>query len=162
MGDFILSHRLAIYGVLTLIIFGLSIYLGYILRKLTLQKQLEKKATRFLAMKNEERHQYRIESIRTIALAALQDQCELSEACLRIKKLLEYYPSFEKDENFKIIQEMFVEIKDFATLSDRKELSKQERYNQDKKRFQIENKFEKELKDSLALLKDQILDANLE
>jgi hypothetical protein len=65
----------------------------------------------------------------------------LSEACIRIKKLLEYYPHVENLEEFSVIQKMYNEIKDFATHDVRKELSKQEVFNQDKLRVKIEKEY---------------------
>lgn len=129
---------LLLLGVVTL---SLGVYLGLVLAKLRKQKQSQKSSELRLSELMDERHHNLRESIITISRAAVQDQCELSEACIRVKKLLENYSEIEARSEFEIIQRMFVELEEFSYLEDRKALSKQEKFNQDKKRFMIEDKF---------------------
>lgn len=146
--EFIYENKIIVFLLLGAIIFTLAIYLGVLFKKIKIQEQ--DKLT--LEKKLKERDDFIKESIKTICLATVQGQCELSEACLRLKHLLINYPTLSEDSKYSVIFEMYDEISEFATLEDRKALSKQEIFNQDKKRFQIEKKYESALLESLDSL----------
>lgn len=154
--DFIENNMTIIYGGLGLIVLLLSIYLGYLLQELRKQKKKVEEAEKFLSQKNQERHEFRVSSLETIALATLQEQCEISEACIRIKKLLEYYPDVADQKSLVIIQEMYNEIKSFDTLEARNALSKQEKFKQDTQRFKIEEQYRESFLEALKELQKSI------
>ena len=141
---------------LTLITLSLGIYAFVLLKKLKKQQQAGKEGEAYLEKMNQDRHQERIESLITISLATIQDQCEPSEACIRVKKLLEYYPDIARQEEYQVIEQMYQEVKDFDILEDRNALSKQEKFKQDNKRFLIEERYGAELKDALTKLEQEI------
>lgn len=156
MNDFIMQNPLFIYLPLALIVFVLSIYLGIILNRLRLQKRKHDQTAAFLENKNQERHLYRVESIKTICLATIQHQCEISEACIRIKKLLEFYPEIESKSDYQVLQEMYEQIKDFDVLESRNALTKQQKFQQDNRRFAIEERFKQRMLSSLKKLHQEI------
>jgi hypothetical protein len=140
---------------LGLIVFTLGIYLGILFGKLGKQKREKAILQAKLDKKIIEQDTYFKESIIFICKATIQGQCELSEACIRIKKLLEYYPDVQSLVEFIVIQDMYNEIKDFATHDSRKELSKQEVFNQDKSRVKIEKAYHDKFMTVLPSLQSQ-------
>ena len=82
------------------------------------------------------------ESIKTLALCVVQDQVDLSEGCWRIKLHLDHlWPNEAESGEYKVFYEMFDEIKNFDTHKARAELTTQARFNQDKKRLAIEDRY---------------------
>ncbi len=82
------------------------------------------------------------ESLLTLTRASLQDQCDPSEAALRIGRLLDFYPLAPELEREKlIIKEYESNLQGLKILEERRQLSLQERYKEDRKRFQVEEKF---------------------
>lgn len=153
---FLIEYKIFIFSFFAIVVFALAIYLGVIFGQLKKQGEEKRRLQEKLDEKIAEQDTYFKESIVFICKATIQGQCEISEACIRIKKLLEYYPDIESIEDFNVIQQLYTGIKDFATHSDRKELSKQEVFNQDKKRMKIEKDFETEFLNILPQLQEQI------
>jgi hypothetical protein len=153
---FLESNYVYVLSALGVVTFLLSIYLGMIIVKVRnlknarlLKQQLnERKKEKELA----KRDAFLKESIITICRATVQKQCELSEACIRVKKLLENYPDIAAQKEFEVIQEMYTAIEEFPFLEARSALSKQERFVQDNKRFKIEEDFSEKMYNSLNLL----------
>lgn len=131
----------AIMGGLGLVTLGLAVYLGYLLKSISAQKKLAKQAEDKRLKALEDHANYLKDSIITISKATIQGQCETSEACIRIYKLLEYFPDIAKEEKYDVLSKMNDELSSFAYLDERQELSKQEKFNQDKERFKVEEKF---------------------
>lgn len=155
MTNFIIEYYIPILVLLALIIFILGIYLGILSKKLSMQnarKQslLEKES---IASANaKEREHFLRESIDIISKSTLQGQCDLSESCIRLKKLLINFPDIESIEELKPIHDMYKEIEKFPYLEERKKLTKQERYSQDKERFLIEDRYREKVNKSLERL----------
>lgn len=129
------SQLYIILGVLFLITIGLGIYLFRIVRKIGEQRQ---------SLTNNFDHLN--DSLRTLALTITQDQVELSEGCIRVAYILNYHDDFKKRDEYAIFFEMYEKIKDFSILKNRKELSKQEVFEQDKQRFKIEDVYRERIK----------------
>lgn len=132
------SYSTIIYSFLGLIVFILAIYLGILLNKLRLQSQHNNKIKMQMEKKEKERQEYLLDSLRIISLAVTQDQCEISEGCIRITKLLEEVSHLKDNQNLKYFFTAYEDFKEFPFLEDRKALSKQERFRQDNKRFLFE------------------------
>lgn len=141
-----------IYGILSVITLGLAIYAGRLLLQLKRRRSAGIEGEKYLEKMNQDRHQERIESIITISLALTQQQCDPAEACIRVKKLLEYYPDIARQDEYQVIEQMYQEVKDFDILEDRQALSKQEKFTQDNQRFLIEDKYKESLKVALSKL----------
>ena len=139
--EFIVRNQVFFIGVLGIVTFVLSIYLGLLIRKLKAKNIEQKTLLEEHMQQAQEKAEYYKESILIIAKATIQGDCEISEACIRIQKLLVFFPEISKEEEFSILQEMFQELNHLAYLDERKKLSKNELNNEDQQRFKIEGKF---------------------
>lgn len=141
-----------IYFILGLVVFALSVYLGVLVNKLRIQKVYIKKARQQQLEKEQKRMDYISDSLRIISLAVTQDQCEISEGCIRIKKLLDEIEQFRELEQLSYINVAYEDFKQFPFLEDRKSLSKQEKFKQDNKRFLFEEQHMHGVKDACSEL----------
>ncbi len=141
----------------TLIIFGLLGYLGWLLWQLRAQQRRHTVVREQLAASNQEQHEHRRKSMEMIALATIHGDCELSEACIRIKHLLDYYPGLAADPAYRVIGEMYGEISEFATREARAELTPKVRAAQDRARYQIEQRFGNDFMTCMQALHRQML-----
>mgnify|MGYP006384299819 CR=1 FL=1 len=80
---------IAFIAIAVLIVAGLAFYLGTLLFRLKQQQQQQQQALQAQQQKQAEHQQYLLDSILLIGKATLEQQCELSEAALRIWVLLE-------------------------------------------------------------------------
>ncbi len=153
-----MSHTLVIiiFALLGILVFLLAAYLGILLAKLNQQKKHSSHIEELMEAANLEQEEFYLESLSIIAKATLQDQCETSEACIRIKKILEFFPEIESSPGLEPIQTMYKDLENFAYLDERNELAKQEKFKQDNQRFKVEEKYEKDFKAALKILLDLI------
>jgi hypothetical protein len=93
-----------------------------------------------------------LESISTIAKVYSQDQCEGTEACIRLKHLIELLPEYRDDFDNAIIFKMYDEVKDFDTFESYNKLSLAERVSQDRERQKIQANYELDLKRACEML----------
>lgn len=130
-----------VWKILFLILVNIS--LGYFIWKHFKKAKLQKK----LIDKQLNDRIFHIEdSIYEISRATLQEQVEISECVLRLKKLMDLVEiPTSIYERMEPVRKMYVEISGFAILDDRKSLSKQERFEQDKKRFKIEGEYHQDI-----------------
>lgn len=137
--------------ILIILIFVLSI--GVTFYYLKYKRVLKKATEKALAAKEaeEKRVDYINESLRIISLACIQEQCEVSEACIRIRMLISRVDHITNDE-FPYIFEMYEKIKHFKTHEARKAMSKQDRFNEDKLRFKMEAEFGDKIKEECEKL----------
>ena len=155
MYEFIKQNQIYFISILSLVVFALSIYLGFLVKKVRVQNVRHQTLLDEHKANAQETAEYYKESILIISKATIQGQCEISEACIRIKKLLEFFPSIAEDTKFKVITTLFNELEEFDYLDERKTLSAQEKFHQDTKRFQVEEKFNNEFIKNLKLLVEQ-------
>ncbi len=115
---------------LCVILASIAIYLLLRLRraKNLLQKQLDQRTTHWR------------ESARIVALAVVQQQCDLSEGCLRLRFILN-----QLGDHNPVLEAMGEELMPFATHEKRQQLDVQERWRQDLQRSFIEEKYREEL-----------------
>lgn len=125
-----------------IIIIVLSFIAGRLWRELSHRKVMQIKSDLERAQKETERKEFVEESLRIISKAVVEGQCDLSEGCIRIRMLIDRTDRINhKHEDYKVFFEMYEEIKHFKTHEARKELSKQELYNEDKERYLIEERY---------------------
>jgi Tfp pilus assembly protein PilO len=88
MIEFIQNNQLVIFATLAGILLILAIYLGYLVSQL--KKRKEYQQTQMLKVQQvlKDKKGEVIESIRIICLATIQDQCEVSEAVIRLEKVV--------------------------------------------------------------------------
>jgi hypothetical protein len=160
MNSFLIENQIGILIILSIFVFALAIYLGVLLNKLKHQKRVILEKTKKAKEAAKAREISILESIEIITKGVIQDQCEVSEGCLRIKKLKDLLPYFSDEIDLSVFDQMYAEISNFDTLEARKELSNQDRYDQDKKRFNIENEYSDRIKESskdlLSFVKEKL------
>jgi hypothetical protein len=89
----------------------------------------------------DERRASMVESIRVLAMAVEQDQIEYSEACLRIKGLLDHLaPELLKQTPYRIFQEMHENMEHMPTHQARQDTDTKFVEKMDKERFALEQK----------------------
>lgn len=133
----------------SLIIIALAFYAGMLIKRINLQKIVIAKAAaekeQQATLKKNERNENICESIRFIARATGQKQCNVSEASIRLSVLLETLlvePKIDIDKNYPAISTLFEKVKDFSTHAERKSMDKKILKQQDKQRQIFENEFE--------------------
>lgn len=88
-----------------------------------------------------ERQDSMVESIKVLAMAIEQDQVEYSEACLRIKGLLDHVaPGLLEQTPYRIFQEMHDQIQHMPTHRARQETDPRFVQKMDRERFALEEK----------------------
>lgn len=100
-----------------------------------------------------EKEKYILESIDIISKAIDQEQCEISEGCIRLRMLIEKSKMLDsKKSSYQIIFNMYEELKDFKTHESRNNLDKQMRMREDIDRFKVEDKYHKDFLEAVRLL----------
>lgn len=136
-----------------LIIVGLGFYAGKLLFQLKQQKQRQAKA-------RQDRVDNITLSIRTIALAMEQQQCDLSEGVIRLCNLLDAIPLLPQPDYpglYPAIHGLYDSIKHYPTHEARNQLTKQERRKQDRERENIAAQYETDILKELQTLKSLTL-----
>lgn len=154
MSNLFQEYQVFIFTLLAVVVFVLATYLGFLINKLRLQKKMNELREKELEQLRAQREQSLVESVQIIARAVINEQCEISEGCIRIKKLLELL-DYDIQGPMSAIDQLYLELEGFAYLDERDALSKQEKFDQDRKRFGVEDKWEKDFKSACeALLKN--------
>ncbi len=146
MWEIILEYKTYFFVALAFLIplLGYAVYLQWDQLK-TIKAKKEKQKQEFL-----ERHQQKQadlkESLRIISLAAIQEQCEISEACLRMANLLPIYDGIDhQQEDIKAVFDLYTAIKDLKYLEERKGLNINQRFAEDDIRYAAEEKYKIEV-----------------
>ncbi|HLV77000.1 MAG TPA: DUF2489 domain-containing protein [Marinobacter sp.] len=141
---------------LTLIVAGLiviGLLLFYIWRQsriLNEDRLRQKKANEFQAKRRSEM----IESIRIIAMAVEAEQVEHSEACLRLKGLLDYVaPELLDQPPYRVFQVVHEKIRHMPTHRARKATDSGLIKKMDKERFLVEQQHAEEVRTAAAALR---------
>lgn len=132
-----------------IIIAVLAFYSGVLIQRIKRQQALINQANnekaQQVAQQKQQRNDSICESIRFIARATAQQQCNVSEACIRLSVLLETLqvePKIDIDNQYPAITGLFEKVKSFATHDERKKIDKKTLKQQDKQRQTFENEFE--------------------
>ena len=146
MWEAILEYKLYFFISFAILIplLGYAVYLQYgTFKLLKTNKDTEQKR---LANAYNGRQENLQESIRIISMATIQEQCETSEACLRIANLLPHLDAIDHSEStWEPLFSMYKEIKDLKIKDERKALKIADRMAEDKVRYDIENKYHKDI-----------------
>jgi hypothetical protein len=150
------ENQITLFIILGTVVLILATYLGFIFNKLKIQKEI----TAIKEMEYQEavrkREESIVESLGLIARALINEQCDLSEGCIRIKKLKEIIPRLEDNKDLKIFNQMYAEIEKFPILEARNSQSSQEKFKQDKERFKIEDIYKIQIINTCKTLLDCI------
>jgi hypothetical protein len=131
------------------IVAGLAFYAGFLIFKLRSQKRLRDQKTQLRIVNISQ-------SIQTIAKALEQQQCNLSEGCIRLFHLLEALPVKNKPDfaqKFTGLYTLYALVKDLPTHDARKAQSKKETNHQDLQREELEAQLETQILNDVSVLK---------
>lgn len=144
-------------GVLALggaIILGLAGYAGWLLAKLRQQTKMQERAMNE-AIK--QRNLKIIESVDVIAMATLQEQCDLSEAAIRLYMIMDHLQGDKRVDfptRFPALYELYDVVKDMPRGDARKQIEKRDRMRFDMERMKAESRLQQaihtELEEILA------------
>lgn len=127
----------------TLIITGLmaiALLSAFIARQARLLRKNRKSNDKNRAFRSE-RRQSMVESIQVIAQAVEEDQVEYSEACLRLKGLLDHVaPELLEQSPFRVFQEVYEQIQHMPTHRARQATDTRFIEKMDKERLAVEEK----------------------
>ncbi|MFL1466509.1 DUF2489 domain-containing protein [Marinobacter sp. DUT-3] len=127
----------------TLIITGLvaiALLSAFIVRQARLLKKNRKSNDKNRAFRSQ-RRQSMVESIQVIAQAVEEDQVEYSEACLRLKGLLDHVaPELLEQSPFRVFQEVYEQIQHMPTHRARQATDTRFIEKMDKERLAVEEK----------------------
>lgn len=127
------------------IILALAIYAGWLLAKLQRQNQLQKQQMQAALT---QRNTKIVESVDIIALATLQQQCELSEAAIRLYMIMDHLQGEMRVEfptRFPALFALYDVVKDMPRGQARKGIAKQERMQLDLIRMKEEARLEPQI-----------------
>jgi len=141
---------------LTFIVIGLvviGLLLFYIWRQSRLlneERLRQKKAEEFQAKRKEEM----VESIRIIAIAVEEEQVEYSEACLRLKGLLDYVaPELLSQEPYNVFQAVHEKLEHMPTHRARKAADTEMVQQMDVERFAIEKEYAERIRQAASAIR---------
>ncbi len=138
------------------IILGLASYAGYLLLQVKKQKELQLQHQK-LAI--EKRNANIFESVSTLCLAGIQEQCDLSEISIRLYNIMDYVQGEERvdfDQEFPATSELFHIVKDMARGEERQNLPKQERMKQNLARHKAESRLQESIVEELKKLQKKV------
>lgn len=152
-----LSSKIVLLVIAAIIVFALTTYAFYLQNKVKLLAQEKKDkddAERLLAQQNlDKRNNNIIADIRFIAQSLISEQCEMTEAVLRIHHLADALDTdLMLQSQFATIHQHFIACKQMAIKEAYKALSKKLRFQQDQQRFRLE-----ETNNSAVLVEAQLI-----
>jgi exopolyphosphatase/pppGpp-phosphohydrolase len=133
---------------LTLFVFALCavllVLVGLQWRRL---QALRKNRLQELDLRNQATRKDLVEGLNTLLVCLIQEQIEVSEAGIRIKLHLDHlYPLEQQRTELQLFYEFYDRVKDFSTHGARRELTTQERFDQDRERYKLEEEYGERLK----------------
>ena len=144
------------FEILVALIFTISL-LGTLIFFLAKKIQKESGVLKEGIKKKKKKEKYILESLDIICKAILQEQCEIAEGSIRVRMLLENSKMLDSNKReYALFFNMYEELKDFKTNEKRNELSKQERMNEDIKRFRIEEKYQVSFLSTIKVLHEDV------
>lgn len=150
------SLLIGIAIVVVLVLFAVALYLHWLLYK---QRLKHDEGVRVLAALQKEKRKRTKNSIVVLVKGALEGQVTLTEACIRISKLMESINFIEEnDEDYKVFSQLTQATSHIPILDEWQKLSKKEKQAYDKQREKIERKYQDFVESAMhRLLKDERL-----
>lgn len=140
----------------SIIIIALASYAGFLLIKLKKQKQLQEIAKQRAI---EKRNANIYDNVRTLCMAGIEKQCDLSELSIRIYCILDYVQGENRldfDKQYPAISELYHVVKDMARGESRDELEKKVRMQQNLARVKAEAHLEDAIIEEMKALKKYV------
>jgi hypothetical protein len=146
MWELILEYKIFFFIALGLLIplLGYAVFLQWGQLN-TLKKEKEDRKKAYIQQYNDRQSSLK-ESLRIISMAAIQGQCEISEASLRMAKLLPLFDQIDHDHSdYQALFELYNDIKNLKYLEERNALNINQRFAEDKMRYAAEDKHKEEM-----------------
>ncbi len=144
-----MDFDLLLAAISVVIIIGLAFYAGILMSKIKMHKaqnlQREEQQKAQATLKKQQRNDNICESIRFIARATAQKQCNISEAAIRLTVLLETLlleKAIDIEDEYPALSEMFNKVKDMPTHEQRKKVAVKELKRLDMQRQVFEAELE--------------------
>ncbi|MBL1272344.1 MAG: hypothetical protein ACI92B_001109 [Marinobacter maritimus] len=142
------------WSLITVGTIAILMLLGFIRRQMTVlseSRKRQKKAEVFQA----KRRQDMIDSIRVIAMAIEEDQVEYSEACLRIKGLLDHLaPELMEKPPYGVFMEVYEQLRHMPTHQARQDTEARFLEKMDKERFAVEERHADEIRRAATAIRN--------
>lgn len=128
--------------------------LGFIRRQMILLFASRKRQQKAEAFQTK-RRQNMIDSLRVIAMAIEEDQVEYSEACLRIKGLLDHVePQLMEKPPFRVFMEVYEQLCHMPTHQARQDTDARFVDKMDKERFAVEKRHADEIRHAATAIRN--------
>jgi hypothetical protein len=141
-----LKLLLAVLAIVTIL--GLAFYAGILISKIKMHNEQNKQRQMQLQAEQQQRNAKIGESIRIIARATVQKQCNLSEAAIRLTILFETLlvdKAIEMESEYPALSELFEKVKEMPTHEQRKTVASKELKKLDKQRLVFEAELEERI-----------------
>ena len=157
-----MQSDLLLAAISIVIILGLAFYAGILISRIKMHTELNKQREAQLnaqnaqaALKKQQRNDNICESIRIIARATAQKQCNVSEAAIRLTVLLETLlleKAIEVENEYPALSALFNKVKEMPTHEQRKKVPVKELKKLDRQRRIYEAELEEQIiKEALRL-----------
>jgi hypothetical protein len=128
-----------------LMLVGIAVIIGlvWLIRwQLSTQQRAQAERQRLRAeneAKLQQQRDYLVESVKVISLAIRDGQCELTEGCIRLKRLLDHLaPWLHQDQQFSVINLMYQATEHMPILDEWKKLKLKQRFEYTQQREALE------------------------
>ncbi|KZZ62139.1 hypothetical protein A3762_02010 [Oleiphilus sp. HI0125] len=113
----------------------------------------ENNARRELRLKEAERRKFLLDSVYVLCKSVLDKQVEISEACMRVKLLIDHFDStLHERHDFKVFNDVYDRLEHMPRFEARKRLSRREMNALDQERYEVEAEYEDEVKKACVAL----------
>ena len=139
---------LLLAAIAIIVILGLAFYAGILISKINLHSKRNNEQKQQLEQKKQQRNNKICESIRLIARATAQKQCNVSEAAIRLTILLETLLLEEPiaiEKKYPALSELFDKVKAMPTHEQRKQIPIKDLKKLDKQRLAFETELEEKI-----------------
>ena len=159
-----MQSDLLLAAISIVIILGLAFYAGILLSRIKMHTELQKQREAQLnaenaqaALTKQQRNDSICESIRIIARATAQKQCNVSEAAIRLTVLLETLlpeKAVAIENEYPALSALFNKVKAMPTHEQRKKVPVEELKRLDRQRLDFETELEEQIIKEALRLKD--------
>ena len=148
-----LQWSLIIAGLVAIIL--LAVFIRRQMQLLSENRKRQAKAEEFQTNRRKDM----IRSVRVIAMAVEEDQIEYSEACLRLKGLLDHIaPELLEQSPFRVFQDVHDQLQHMPTHRARKNTDSATIREMDKERFAVEREYSDEIRRAATAIRHHRFD----
>lgn len=142
-------------SLLVLVLMGVAGWLWFKVWKINhQQKQMQAQLTQQQAQTEQNRIDYIYESLNVIASAVLDQQCPVTEGCIRMAVLLDNLPlDCDTKHRFSVVFEVYNATRHIPTHSQWKALDRKTQRGYEREMMALEREHEQAVKDAMAYVK---------